>query len=332
MDSNLRILITTGDVDGIGWEVTAKALHAIGPKKGVQFFFYRHIQSAALAPAVSKKFKHQVVSSLVQALTVPFNPKTLVEIRSPRPPALWVEEAAMACRQKRFNALVTAPISKTSIIKAGLKDIGHTEILSRVCGIRDLFMGFLGSKFSVVLMTGHEPISSAAVSFSATKLSKALLAANSMRPLLAPAVAKKPLAVVGLNPHAGEQGIIGREEGWMKGIMDNMRHEVGEVAGPLVPDAAFLPQNWKSYSVYLCPYHDQGLIPFKMVHGFKGGVHLTLGLPFVRTSVDHGTAKEIFGKNKAEPGSMKDALLTAVRMCQPQLEKKPRASKASRTT
>jgi 4-hydroxythreonine-4-phosphate dehydrogenase len=211
--------------------------------------------------------------------------------------------------------MVTAPLSKTSIIASGLKDIGHTEILSRVCAVRDLFMGFLGSKFCVVLMTGHEPLSAAAASFSATKLTKALHAARALRSLLPPAKNKKPLAVVGMNPHAGENGLLGREEGWMSALIGNLKSEFGEIAGPLVPDAAFLPQNWKSYSVYLCPYHDQGLIPFKMVHGFKSGVHLTLGLPFVRTSVDHGTAKELYGKNKAEPGSMKDAILTAMRLC-----------------
>jgi 4-hydroxythreonine-4-phosphate dehydrogenase len=106
--------------------------------------------------------------------------------------------------------------------------------------------------------------------------------------------------------------LIGDQEAWFRQVID--RHERLGVAGPLVPDAAFLRENWKKYAVYVCPYHDQGLIPFKMIHGFRGGVHLTLGLPFVRTSVDHGTAKDIFGKNKAESGSMRDAILTAIRL------------------
>lgn len=315
MDSKTRILITTGDTDGIGWEVTAKALHLIGPKPGVQFVFYRHTRAAGLKPAVSRKFKHQVFASLTQVKSAPFDPKTLLEVRSSKSPAHWVEEAAQACLRGEFQALVTAPLSKTSIIDAGFKDIGHTEILSRVCKTDDLFMGFLGNKFCVLLMTGHQPIKAAVESFSALKLKKALQAAQQLRGLLPQAKRKLPLAVVGMNPHAGEQGLLGQEEGWMSGLLAELQSEFGGIAGPLVPDAAFLPQNWKSYSVYLCPYHDQGLIPFKLVHGFKSGVHLTLGLPFVRTSVDHGTAKELFGKNKAEPGSMKDALITAVRLC-----------------
>jgi 4-hydroxythreonine-4-phosphate dehydrogenase len=238
-----------------------------------------------------------------------------VEIRSSKPPALWVEEAALACRNKKFSGLITGPLSKTSIAAAGLKDIGHTEILSRVCAVRDLFMGFMGKKFCVVLVTGHEPLASAATSFSADKLTKALHAARRLRSLLPVTKSQRPLAIVGLNPHAGEHGLLGHEESWMKTLIESLSSEIGEIAGPLVPDAAFLPQNWQSYSVYLCPYHDQGLIPFKMVHGFRGGVHLTLGLPFVRTSVDHGTAKDLYGKNKAESGSMKDAIQTAMRLC-----------------
>lgn len=315
MASDIRLLITTGDTDGIGWEVTAKALHAIGPKPGFQFFFYRHLKASHDKPVLSRKFKLQIVTSLAQASEVPFDPKVAVEIRSSKPPAFWVEEAALACRNKKFSGLITAPLSKTSIIDAGLKDIGHTEILSRVCAVRDLFMGFMGKKFCVVLMTGHEPLIAAATSFSASKMTKAIHAARGLRSLLPPAKRKRPLAVVGLNPHAGERGLLGREEGWMKSLLETLNSEGDKIEGPLVPDAAFLPRNWKNYSVYLCPYHDQGLIPFKMVHGFQAGVHLTLGLPFVRTSVDHGTAKELYGKNKAEAGSMKDAIQTAMSLC-----------------
>jgi 4-hydroxythreonine-4-phosphate dehydrogenase len=205
--------------------------------------------------------------------------------------------------------MVTAPLSKTSIIDAGMKDIGHTEILARVTGQRDLFMGFIGKKFSVVLATGHQPLTDALRGLTPEKFLAALQAAAQLRELLPAAKKKLPMAIVGVNPHAGEGGLFGNEEDWLRRFADQKL-----VMGPLVPDAAFLPQNWNRYSVYLCPYHDQGLIPFKMVHGFTGGVHLTLGLPFVRTSVDHGTAKEIFGRNKAQAGSMKDALNAAMQL------------------
>lgn len=316
MASKVRILITTGDTDGIGWEVTAKALASVGSCPGVQFVFYRHLQSPnlrALDLLLKKKFKLQVVNSLLNAMAAPFAPKTLIEVRSSRSPAHWVEEATTACMHGSFQALVTAPLSKTSILDAGLKDIGHTEILSRLTGQNDLFMGFLGSQFSVVLATGHRPLARAITELSPSRLTRAIAAAEQLRLILPPRRAALPLALVGLNPHAGEQGLIGKDEIWFAKLVRDLSTSIN-IVGPLVPDSAFLPQNWKHHSVYICPYHDQGLIPFKMVHGFESGVHLTLGLPFVRTSVDHGTAKDLFEKNKAKHGSMKDALQVAIRL------------------
>lgn len=309
-----RILITTGDPDGIGWEVTSKALHSLGPKPDVQFVYFRHTSGfQKKQPKLSRKFKHVVVTSLQEAILQPVNHKVAIEIRSSRSPAHWVEEATTSCMRGDFQALVTAPLSKTLISAAGIKDIGHTEILARLTGHHDLFMGFIGKKFSVVLATGHKPLSRALESFSPRILSKSIDAAAQLRRLLSPPRRKLPLAVVGVNPHSGEGGLIGSDEEWMRQQIAGL-NERYSVEGPLVPDAAFLPQNWARYSVYICPYHDQGLIPFKMIHGFSSGVHLTLGLPFVRTSVDHGTAKEIFGKNKADAGSMKDAIVAAIRL------------------
>lgn len=315
MESNRRIIITTGDPDGIGWEVTAKALNAIGPKKSVQFVYYRHLSTANQKTfKLSKKFKTHVVASLEAALLEKFDPKTALEVRSTKSPAHWVEETARYCTKNPLNALVTAPLSKTSIVAAGMHDIGHTEILSRVSGQRDLFMGFAGNKFCVLLATGHSPLSQALMELTPDRLGKALEAARRLRSVLPAAKIKLPIALVGVNPHAGEEGLIGKEEKWFKDVIARFRAPGFEIHGPLVPDAAFQQANWKKYAVYVTPYHDQGLIPFKMIHGFDSGVHLTLGLPFVRTSVDHGTAKNLFGKNKARPGSMKDAILSAIRL------------------
>ncbi|MEK6554999.1 MAG: 4-hydroxythreonine-4-phosphate dehydrogenase PdxA, partial [Bdellovibrionota bacterium] len=130
-----------------------------------------------------------------------------------------------------------------------------------------------------------------------------------------PKLAKKPLALVGLNPHSGEGGLIGNEEiSVLNPVLKSLNEKGLKIEGPLVPDSAFLKTNWKKYSFFICPYHDQALIPFKMIHGQDMGVHMTLGLPFVRTSVDHGTAKDIFNKNKANPGSMIDAIKWAMQL------------------
>lgn len=315
--SKIRILITTGDLDGIGWEVTAKALNSIGPKKGIQFIFFR---GPVAGPKLHKKFKVKTVLDLSSALAEPVDGIAAIEIKSARPPARWVEDAAAACMNGAAQALVTAPLSKTSIVEAGLNDIGHTEILKRVCREENLFMGFLGKKFNVLLATDHQPLTQALKSLSLSRLSKAFKAAHQLRSLLPAAQSRRPLALVGVNPHAGEHGLLGDEEGWMTGFVEEQRRLGVRVAGPLVPDAAFLPKNWPLFSAYVCPYHDQGLIPFKMIHGFDSGVHVTLGLPFVRTSVDHGTAKELFGRNKAQAGSMRDALLTAIRLAQTKMK------------
>ena len=304
----IRLIITTGDVDGIGWEVSQKALTALGPRAGVQFAVYR--AAASKRPGFPAAFKRRRVTHATEAAGVPFDPSVLIEIADEAPPARWVEDATRACLARQFDALVTAPLSKTGILAAGLKDIGHTEILARLSGARDLTMGFIGAKFAVVLASGHRPLARAVTEFDEAQLRRAIAAARQLRASLPAARRARPLAVVGMNPHAGEEGLLGREETWFRRVIA----EFPDVEGPLVPDAAFLPKFWPRYSVWISPYHDQGLIPFKLIHGFTGGVHLTLGLPFVRSSVDHGTAKDLFGKNQAHHGSMKDAILTAVRL------------------
>ena len=312
--SNLRIALTTGDVDGIGFEVTAKALHKIGPQKGVQFILWRaEGASPKYLKLIDQKFTRIVVDSLEEALKIegPY----LLDIASDLSPAKWVEITAKACYQKKLDGMATAPLSKTSIIESGMKDLGHTDILKRISKTRNVHMSFIGNKFNVVLATGHLPIANITKHISFSVVAQALLHANVLRENLPTAQKKKPIAVLGLNPHAGEQGLIGNEELL---IFDNLHSFAKEkkipIEGPLVPDAAFFPVNWKKYSVYVALYHDQGLIPFKMIHGQDSGVHISLGIPFVRTSVDHGTAKDIFGKNVANPSSMIDAIRWAIKL------------------
>ena len=118
-----------------------------------------------------------------------------------------------------------------------------------------------------------------------------------------------PIALVGLNPHAGEGGLIGSKD---QELAEICRAE--NIVGPLVPDAAFLKSEWSKYSVYVCCYHDQGLIPFKMAHNHQQSCQITWGLPIIRTSVDHGTAKDIAGQNKASEESMIYAIKMAIKL------------------
>lgn len=322
--SFVKIALTTGDADGIGLEVTAKSLARLGPQSNTCFFLFRAVDAdSKWLKMIDRSFERIVVDDLAQAFDF-FNllkkhrdlsKKILVDIASDLSPATWVEQCAKACLKKDLQALVTAPLSKTCIQDAGFRDMGHTGILQRVSSAPFVHMGFLGDQFNVVLATAHLPVKDVHRALTPKALRQALTNANSLRKVLSGNQAKKPIAILGFNPHAGENGLIGKEE---KTLFPSLIHwaetQKIPVAGPLVPDAAFLKQNWDKYSVFLALYHDQGLIPFKCIHGQDSGVHISLGLPFVRTSVDHGTAKDIFGLNKANPNSMLDAIQWSLKL------------------
>lgn len=312
--SKLKIALTTGDVDGIGLEVTAKALNTIGPRKDVQFILWRSEQTAQkYLRLIDRKWTRITVETFAEALEIkgPY----LIDIASDLSPAHWVELSAKACMEKKLHGMATAPLSKTGIKEAGLKDLGHTDILKRVSRTKHVNMGFAGNEFNVVLATAHIPLANVPKSLNFTILTEALKNADGLRKKLSGPQKLRPIGILGLNPHAGEDGLIGNEELQIFPRLKSFARENKiPVEGPLVPDAAFFPANWKRYSVYLALYHDQGLVPFKMIHGQDSGVHISLGIPFVRTSVDHGTAKDIFGKDKANPNSMIDAIRWAVKL------------------
>ena len=164
---------------------------------------------------------------------------------------------------------------------------------------------FLGEKFNVVLLTDHVPLKKVHVT------SHQLISCMENVLLFQKQFfkSKKPIGLLGINPHAGEHGILGTEEiGIFKPVLKKYNTKI---RGPLVPDIAFDQKNWKKFSFYICTYHDQGLIPFKMIHPHQG-VHTTLGLPFIRTSPVHGTAEDIFGQNKANSQSMEQAISSAI--------------------
>ncbi len=317
MKKTFNVAITTGDNDGIGLEITAKALAQIKSQKGIQFFLWRsHAAKESFLRPIDRHFKRITVYDWASALLVKSkNQKTLIDIASPLPPPRWVEMMAHAGVSRKIDALVTAPLSKTSIHQSGLDDKGHTDILKRVCKEKNVFMLFLGAHFNVALCTDHLPLHEAYNKLSEEKLFQCISLCQQFKEYLPPSFKRKPLGVVGINPHAGEGGLIGLKElEIFTPVLSTALKNGIEVSGPLVADVCFQKKNWKNYSIYIASYHDQGLIPFKMAHGGGSGVHLSLGLPFVRTSVDHGTAKDIFGKNKADPRSMKGALLTALKL------------------
>jgi 4-hydroxythreonine-4-phosphate dehydrogenase len=310
----LRIGITTGDADGVGPEVVAKALRKIGPQKNIQFFLWRNsVFPKRDLKRISKSFKLVTVRSWAEALKkIPSSPKEIVDISGNQNPAKWVEEAGTACFFKHLDGMATAPLSKPSVIASGMTDVGHTDILKRVSNTKNAYMTFLGKEFNVMLLTGHSSIKDVASQITQESVIAGVQSASNFIKLLA---LKKPMALLGLNPHAGDSGLIGSEEDEIiLPALEILRKDKVLIEGPLVPDSAFTPDRWPRYSLYLALYHDQGLIPFKTVHG-QNGVHITWGLPFVRTSVDHGTAFDIAGKDKADATSMRLAIEWAIKLC-----------------
>lgn len=309
-----KIAITTGDTDGIGLEIAAKSLQRLGPQPGTIYFLFRHRRQSKSRwlRLLDRHFTRQTFPDLAEALsrlsTGSSTKKLLIDICSVKEPPVWVEEVGLACLHGKIDGMVTGPLSKTLIRKSGMKDLGHTDILKRISRTPNVHMGFLGKHFSVVLATAHIPLKDVTYKLNQRAVENALWAGQNLRKSLPPTQRRRPLGLLGVNPHAGEDGLLGREERVLRKAAAKLRLKSVPVKGPLVPDAAFLPRFQKKYSVYIACYHDQGLIPFKMAHGSSSGVHISLGLPFIRTSVDHGTAKDIFKLGIADPGSMYDAI------------------------
>lgn len=306
-----NVVITTGDADGIGSEVTAKALCKLKQlPRDIRLIYFRSTDGLRRDyDRIHKKYSVVTTQSLSEAVEASeiLKKPALIEVLSDDSPALWVEEAAKACLRKDVACLVTAPLSKQEVYQAGLKDLGHTDILKRVCKSKHAFMGFLGQDFNVVLATAHIPVEHAQKKLTKEVFSRALGAAQDLNRLVG---SHRAVGVLGLNPHAGDAGLIGSFE--KKYLVKWLRGQ--KAAGPLVPDVAFTPELRHRYDTYVALYHDQGLIPFKTVHGFSSGVHMTLGLPLRRTSVDHGTAKDLYGKDRADFRSMQDALAWGLKL------------------
>jgi 4-hydroxythreonine-4-phosphate dehydrogenase len=314
-----KIIITSGDWDGIGTEVTAKALFHLKCKKPISFIFFRSSKiPKSHLNLIDRKYKRTVVSTLKEALQVPFFKNQIIDINSHDRPAQWVEQSAIATYRSQCAALVTGPLSKTEILRSGMTDMGHTDILKRVSGTKVVFMTFLGKYLNVLSLTGHIPLSLVASSLKPKLLFNAFRLGTDLS-LKLPKKNIKGIGILGLNPHSGESGLIGSEESKIiqpalyKWNSSDLFSTSTKVYGPLVPDVTFMPHTIEKFNLYIAIYHDQALIPFKMLHGQSSGVHLSLGLPFIRTSVDHGTAKDIFNKDKANYGSMLDALNYAIK-------------------
>ena len=213
-------------------------------------------------------------------------------------------------QNNKIDALVTCPITKTGLKIAGSKFHGHTELIADQTGSHEFAMMLAGTRLKVVLVNIHIPLCQVAESLTIQNITQTIaLTQDSLIHRFGIPFPK--LAVAGLNPHAGEESMFGNEETTIIGPAVELAKKRGlNIEGPLPPDTVFYHAMNGKYDAVICMYHDQGLIPFKMIH-FKDGVNTTLGLPIIRTSVDHGTAYDIAWKGIADPTSLMEAIFMA---------------------
>ncbi len=328
--SLLRIGITVGDPSGIGPEVVLKALDSPKLPAGCRLVVFG---DAGLLERQAKKLgagaRGLRRSEILDLNNLPpqFLPQGRPSAESGRAAAGCVIEAARRCLSGELDAMVTAPISKRALSMAGLRFAGHTELLAELAGAKDFAMAFLTRRPNknlgplwIVLCTTHLPLSKAIASIDKKGVSRIIKL--TWRELGALGYDRR-IAVAGINPHAGEEGLLGREDGEKLAPAVNQCRKAGiEVAGPFPADTLFVRAARGEFGAVIAMYHDQGLIAAKLL-GFGRAVNVTFGLPFIRTSVDHGTAYDIAGKGIADPSSMIEAIRLAAELARRRASRRP---------
>ena len=220
--------------------------------------------------------------------------------------------ATAAAQNRQLAAIVTAPISKEAFQRAGIREPGHTELLARLTGTRRFGMMLFGDKIRVVLATRHLPLRRVADALTAEEIISAVELLTRALPWLG--FPRARIGVCGLNPHAGDGGALGTEEREIIApAIARCRRRGWQVRGPIPADVIFHQHLAGQFDAVVAMYHDQGLAPLKML-SFENGVNLTLGLPIIRTSPDHGTAFDVAGKGRANPASTRAALDWAAKL------------------
>ncbi|MEW6520902.1 MAG: 4-hydroxythreonine-4-phosphate dehydrogenase PdxA [Thermodesulfobacteriota bacterium] len=321
------LAITMGCPVGIGPEIILKffaaAPHAAADRPavvvgdpGVLEWCSREL--AIPATVVSWQPGDEVAPQVIPVLRPPvlpaLDPAQLTwgrpDILTGRAMGCYIETAVQLIRQGACSGMTTCPITKKSLNEAGYAFPGHTEMLAALCASSDYAMMMAGGRLRVTLVTIHAALAAVPRLLTPEKIAKLIaMTARSLQQDFA--IAEPRLAVAALNPHAGESGLFGdEEESLIRPAILRARQAGWLVSGPYPADTVFYKAVSGAYDAVVCMYHDQGLIPFKLLH-FQDGVNVTIGLPIVRTSVDHGTAYDIAGQGKADPASLAAAVAMA---------------------
>jgi 4-hydroxythreonine-4-phosphate dehydrogenase len=300
-----------GDPAGIGPEIVAKALQNPRIFSLCHIIIFGNLQ--LLQKVSPNKLQEQNIADFIDI-------KTSVRIRPGKPGAAsgkaalaYLDRAIESALHRKIDAIVTAPLSKAAVQMAGVKNFtGHTEYLAKKTNSQSVAMMFYSRRMLVSLVTTHLPLRLVASSITREKiLDVIMLTAGAAKKL---STANPRIGVAGLNPHAGEQGTLGKEDQEIitPAIKAALKQGV-QAEGPIPADVLFRKAYRGDFQVVIAMYHDQALAPFKMI-SFEQGVNVTLGLPFVRTSVDHGTAFDIAGKGIASEKSLVEAVKLAARL------------------
>jgi 4-hydroxythreonine-4-phosphate dehydrogenase len=320
--------ITMGDPTGIGPEIIVKALSMEELLQACRPIVFGDRE------VLSRAIRIQNLSATIEVIDkipedgyvpreiflVPISRLDITSIHFGQPDkscgeamARYVEEAVKWVRKGALDAITTCPINKHAMNAAGYSFSGHTEFLAHLSQSSPVAMMFLGSKWKIILVTTHLPIKDVSGWITASRILSTLrLTDEAMKKYFE--ISHPKMAVLGLNPHCGEEGLLGEEE--KKEILPAIAEarSLGmNVEGPFPADSFFNLSGRSTFDAVISMYHDQGLIPIKMID-FKGAVNFTLGLPFIRTSVDHGTAYDLAGKGLADPSNLVKAILTAANL------------------
>ena len=314
-----RIAVTAGEPAGIGPDLCVGLARRRLPARIVVVADRELLASRARLLGVPLKITDQLAGSRAGALAVLHVPLARAAVPGRLDPAnsgyvlRTLEAAADGCRDGAFDAMVTAPLQKSVINDAGIAFTGHTEFLAARTGAEHVVMMLVGGGMRVALATTHLPLSEVARHITAESLERTLRVLQRELPLRF-GISRPRILVAGLNPHAGEAGFLGREEAEIiSPLLARLRREGLDVEGPLPADTLFNPRRLRGCDCVLAMYHDQGL-PVLKYASFGAGVNVTLGLPIIRTSVDHGTALELAGSGRARIGSLIEAIRLAARL------------------
>jgi 4-hydroxythreonine-4-phosphate dehydrogenase len=307
-----RLAITVGDAAGIGPEIVLKAL-AAPDRPDARMVVYGPL--AVLEERAARFGLRSPDELAAEYIDVAIEgPVTTGQVSAAagRAGAEAVLRAVADVRAGRMDAIATAPLNKEALRAAGYPWPGHTELLAEASGVKGVAMAFVGGGLRVVLVTIHRSLRSVPDAVTTEGVVRVARLMHAALPRFG--ATRRLMALCGLNPHAGEHGLFGdEEERTLVPAVLALQREGIEIAGPLPADTLFPRAMRGEFDAVLALYHDQGLIPVKLA-AFGQAVNVTLGLPFVRTSVDHGTAFDIVDRGVADPGSMLAALRLAAQM------------------